>query len=37
MSMLPLDENVVRFLRFSVNGQIGTAARMLAQTPAAAA
>ncbi|HVA22073.1 MAG TPA: ankyrin repeat domain-containing protein [Candidatus Micrarchaeia archaeon] len=27
------DENVVRFLRFSVNLQIGAAARMLAETP----
>jgi ankyrin repeat protein len=31
-----MDENVTRFLRFSVNGQIGTAARMLAETPALA-
>jgi ankyrin repeat protein len=29
-----LDENVIRFLSFSVNAQIGTAARMLAKTPA---
>ena len=28
-----LDENVVRFLRFSVNLQIGAAARMLAENP----
>jgi ankyrin repeat protein len=28
-----LDENVVRFLSFSVNDQIGRAARMLAETP----
>src|SRR5579859_3207556 len=31
-----LDENVVRFLRFSVNYRIGAAARMLAETPALA-
>jgi ankyrin repeat protein len=31
-----MDENVTRFLRCSVNGQIGTAARMLAGTPALA-
>ncbi len=31
-----LDENVVRFLSFSVNAQIGRAARMLAETPALA-
>ena len=31
-----LDENVVRFLSFSVNAQIGMAARMLAETPALA-
>lgn len=31
-----LDENVRRFLRFSVNLQIGVAARMLAETPALA-
>jgi ankyrin repeat protein len=31
-----MDENVTRFLSFSVNAQIGTAARMLAETPALA-
>ncbi len=31
-----LDENVVRFLSFSVNDRIGAAARMLAHTPALA-
>ncbi len=31
-----LDENIVRFLRFSVSFQIGAAARMLAETPALA-
>ena len=31
-----MDENVARFLRFSVNDRIGAAARMLAETPALA-
>jgi ankyrin repeat protein len=31
-----LDENVIRFLRFSVSDEIGTAARMLAENPSLA-